>query len=435
MADSSFRSVTLGELIDSGVIQVATGFPFGGHNVDGEGVPHIRPFNVGTDGEIHLDQIKSIPAAAATGKPTLQRDDIVFNNTNTKELVGKCALWSSDDQHVFSNHMTRIRVIDKACDPAYLSFAILQHWMAGKSEMLARSHVAQASIIGSRFREIEIPWPELTVQRSIGSLIRWLRIASRSETNQLVHARTMKDVVMTQLFTLGLVGEPQRESEIGSIPASWNVDRLGLHHSVVSGGTPSRSNPAFWSEGTVPWVKTTEVDYCVIKETEEHITELGLEQSAAKLLRAGTLLMAMYGQGVTRGRVAILGIDAACNQACAAITPKDEVILPRYLYHFLSWRYAAIRSLAHGGQQQNLNLEIVRELPVAYPQNQEEQVEIIAILDALDRKIELHDEKRSVFEALFRSMLNKLMIGDVSTSDLDFSVLSSDSMQRAEATA
>jgi type I restriction enzyme S subunit len=435
MADSSFKTVTLGDLIDSDVIQVTTGFPFGGHNVDGEGVPHIRPFNVGTDGEIHLDQIKSIPAVAAAGKPTLQRNDIVFNNTNTKELVGKCAPWSSDDQHVFSNHMTRIRVVDNACDPAYLSFAILQHWMAGKSEMLARSHVAQASIIGSRFREIEIPWPEPTVQRSIGSLIRWLRIASRSETNQLVHARTMKEVVMTQLFTLGLAGEPQRESEIGSIPASWNVDRLGLHHSVVSGGTPSRSNPAFWSEGTVPWVKTTEVDYCVIKETEEHITEIGLEKSAAKLLRAGTLLMAMYGQGVTRGRVALLGIDAACNQACAAITPKDGVILPRYLYHFLSWRYKAIRSLAHGGQQQNLNLEIVRELPVAYPHTQEEQVEIIAILDALDRKIELHDEKRSVFEALFRLMLNKLMTGDVSTSDLDFSALSSASMQRAEATA
>jgi type I restriction enzyme S subunit len=435
MADSSFKTVTLGDLIDSGVIQVTTGFPFGGHNVDGEGVPHIRPFNVGTDGEIHLDQIKSIPAAAATGKPTLQRDDIVFNNTNTKELVGKCAPWSSDNQPVFSNHMTRIRVMDNTCDPAYLSFAILQHWMAGKSEMLARSHVAQASIIGSRFREIEVPWPEPAEQRSIGSLIRWLRAASRSETDQLAHARTMKATVMSQLFTLGLAGEPQRDSEIGLVPASWNFSRLGIHHSVVSGGTPSRSNPAFWSAGTIPWVKTTEVDYCVIKETEEHITQLGLEKSAAKLLRAGTLLMAMYGQGVTRGRVAVLGIDAACNQACAAITPKDDEILPRFLYHFLSWRYEAIRSLAHGGQQQNLNLEIVRELPVAYPQTQQEQVEIIAILDELDSKIQLHEQKRGVFEALFRLMLNKLVSGDVSTADLDMSVLFSVSTQNEEVEA
>ncbi len=240
---------------------------------------------------------------------------------------------------------------------------------------------------------------------------------------------------MSQLFTLGLAGEPQRDSEIGLVPASWNVSRLGIHHSVVSGGTPSRSNPAFWSAGTIPWVKTTEVDYCVIKETEEHITQLGLEKSAAKLLQAGTLLMAMYGQGVTRGRVAVLGIDAACNQACAAITPKDDEILPRFLYHFLSWRYEAIRSLAHGGQQQNLNLEIVRELPVAYPQAQQEQVEIIAILDELDSKIQLHEQKRGVFEALFKLMLNKLVSGEVSTADLDMSVLFSVSTQNEEVEA
>lgn len=245
----------------------------------------------------------------------------------------------------------------------------------------------------------------------------------------------LKRATMRELFTRGLRGEPQKETEIGPVPASWGVDRLGVHHSVVSGGTPSRSNPAFWSGGTIPWVKTTEVDYCVIKETEEHITPLGLEQSAAKRLRAGTLLMAMYGQGVTRGKVAILGIEAACNQACAAITPKDDAILPRYLYHFLSWRYEAIRPLAHGGQQQNLNLEIVRELPVAYPQTQEEQEEIITILDALDRKIDLHLKKREVLEQLFKSLLHKLMTGEISVSDLDLSALSSASTQREEATA
>src|SRR5512137_2726357 len=142
MAHSSINLRSLGELIDENVLEVATGFPFGGHNDNGDGVPHIRPFNVGTDGDIHLDQIKSIPANAAAGKPRLRRGDIVFNNTNTKELVGKCALWSRDEEPVFSNHMTRIRVVHESCDAEYLGFAILHHWMVGKSEMLARAHVA-----------------------------------------------------------------------------------------------------------------------------------------------------------------------------------------------------------------------------------------------------------------------------------------------------
>lgn len=219
------------------------------------------------------------------------------------------------------------------------------------------------------------------------------------------------------------------------MPESWELATIGAHHSVVSGGTPSRGNPAFWSGGTIPWAKTTEVDYCVITETEEHITPLGLESSAAKMLPAGTLLMAMYGQGITRGKVAILGIEATCNQACAAITPKDDAVLPRYLYHFLTWRYEAIRSLAHGGQQQNLNLEIVRDLPVVYPQSKDEQDEIVTILDAIDRKIDLHRTKREVLEELFESLLHKLMTGEVAVSDLDLSALSPASTQPEEATA
>ncbi len=251
------------------------------------------------------------------------------------------------------------------------------------------------------------------------------------ETAAMGNAQELKRAAMRELFKRGLRGEAQKETEIGLVPDSWELASIGTHHSVVSGGTPSRGSPAFWSGGTIPWVKTTEVDYCVINETGEHITPLGLESSAAKMLPVGTLLMAMYGQGVTRGKVAILGIEAACNQACAAITPKDNAVLPRYLYHFLTSRYDEVRSLAHGGQQQNLNLEIVRDLPVAHPQTDDEQNEIVAILDALDRKIALHRQKRAVLEELFQSLLHKLMTGEIRVADLDLSALA----QTPEATA
>jgi type I restriction enzyme S subunit len=234
---------------------------------------------------------------------------------------------------------------------------------------------------------------------------------------------------MQQLFTSGLRGKAQKETEIGHVPFDWEVDHLGAHHTVVSGGTPSRGNPAFWIGGTIPWAKTTEVNYCVINKTGEHITQEGLAASAAKLLPAGTLLLAMYGQGVTRGRIAILGIEATCNQACAAITPKNGTVSPKFLYHFLAWRYEAIRELAHGGQQQNLNLDIVRDLNIAYPTDPIEQQEIIEILDALDQKIELHKNKKSVLDELFRSLLNKLMTGELSVNDLDLSALTADETQ------
>ena len=88
---------------------------------------------------------------------------------------------------------------------------------------------------------------------------------------------------------------------------------------VISGGTPSRDRSEYWYNGTIPWVKTTELQNNVIKNVDEHITESGLAGSSAKMVPIGTVLVAMYGQGKTRGMTAYLGIEASTNQACACI--------------------------------------------------------------------------------------------------------------------
>lgn len=432
MAEAVFKLVTLGDLIDSGAIHVTTGFPFGDHNVIGDGVPHIRPFNVGTDGEIYLDQIKSIPTAAATGKPQLRRDDIVFNNTNTKELVGKCALWLSDEQPVFSNHMTRIRVVNDSYDPAFLSFAILHHWMTGKSEMLARSHVAQASIIGSRFREIEVPWPEPAEQRSIGSLIRWVRVASRSEANQLAHAALLKRAVMAKLFTLGLGSEAQKETDLGLIPESWSVHRLGQVCKLSTGTTPATKDKHYY-EGDIPFIKTADVINNRISTANTFISQQAVDDYSLKLFPAGTVLMAMYGQGKTRGQVSLLEFSAATTQNAAAIQPSGEID-SAFLWHYLMSCYERLRGMGSLGHVSHLNLGYLRELLIVKPPL-EEQREIASILDAVGRKNDLHKQRRAVLESLFKSLLHQLLTGEISVSDLDLSALSAASMQREEAMA
>lgn len=262
-----------------------------------------------------------------------------------------------------------------------------------------------------------------SVQRSIATLLSRVERAHVLQDELAALLAQAKAAAMHQLFSRGLRGEAQKETEIGSLPESWELSTIDKHFSVVSGGTPSRGNASYWFGGTIPWVKTTEVKYSVITDTEEHITQAGLDESAAKVLGPGTLLMAMYGQGVTRGKVGILGIEASCNQACAAMTPKDDDVLPRYLYHYLTSRYEAIRALAHGGQQQNLNLDIVRKIDVPVPSATDEQQEIADVLDALDRKIDLHRRKGEVLGRLFKSLLYKLMTGEVSVEELDLSAL------------
>ena len=355
-----------------------------------------------------------------------------------KQPVGRIALFVPPDERPYfsSNFTTTLRVRDRDIfDPDYVALYLHALYLGGATETLQRATTGIRNLDWHEYLRFEVPVRSLDGQKELVQLIGGVRKAYRVERELVEVLAELKCAAMTHLFTRGLRGEAQKETEIGLVPESWDVTSLGAHHTVVSGGTPSRSNPTFWTGGTIPWVKTTEVDYCVINETGEHITPLALECSAAKMLPVGTLLMAMYGQGVTRGKVAILGIEATCNQACAAITPKDDAVLPRYLYHFLTWRYDEIRSLAHGGQQQNLNLEIVRDLPLTYPKSEDEQREIVAILDTLDRKIDLHRKKRAVLEELFQSLLHKLMTGEIRVADLDLSALPVAPAQTPEVTA
>jgi type I restriction enzyme S subunit len=385
--------------------------------------PFLRTSNVLWD-EIDLATVDemAIPEHELTGKLLRPGDLLVCEGGE----IGRAAIWNGEREVMsFQNHLHRLRPLNGEVEPRfYVYFLQAAFTQLGIFEG-AGNKTTIPNLSRNRLAALEVPHPPLPEQRDISTALACVREAIKTHDLSVEVALELKRAAMRTLFTRGLRGEPQKETEIGLVPESWEVEPLGAHHKVVSGGTPSRNNPTYWQGGTIPWVKTTEVDYRVIVETEEHITQAGLDNSAAKLLPAGTLLLAMYGQGVTRGKVAILGIEAACNQACAAISPSDGSVEIKYLYHFLASRYEAIRQLAHGGQQQNLNLDIVRDLAVAFPDDRAEQREIVAILDAIDRKIDLHKKKRAVLDELFKALLHKLMTGEIRVADLDLSALTS----------
>lgn len=272
-------------------------------------------------------------------------------------------------------------------------------------------------------KEQSIPLPGPAEQKLIARALAQVEEFVGQQERQLAVTRQLKRATAQQLFSRGMGGGTLTESEIGPIPEGWAVEGIGERFDVASGTTPSRSDPRYWAAGTIPWVKTAEVQYNVIESAGEHVTQAAVDEGVARVFPRGTLLLAMYGQGVTRGKVAVLGMPAACNQACAAMTPKDEVLSARYLYHFLAWRYEEIRGRAHGGQQQNLNLDIVRAFPVAYPAGQGEQEEIVAVLDAVDERIRVLTGKQAAGRRLMDVLLRGLMSGAVRVEELDLEAL------------
>lgn len=155
----------------------------------------------------------------------------------------------------------------------------------------------------------------------------------------------------------------------GTIPKDmgWKVESIGKLFEVGTGSTPDRSKKDIYFGGNYPWVKTTEVQGCEIYKTEECITEKALKETSCTLYPVDTILMAMYGQGKTRGQIAKLKVVAATNQACAAIKPNEEICLVDYLYNFLDFSYEKIREMGRGGTQPNLNLGLVKSIVIPVP--------------------------------------------------------------------
>lgn len=173
---------------------------------------------------------------------------------------------------------------------------------------------------------------------------------------------------------------------LGTVPKHWGTGSMRWLTRRYSGGTPDKSNLEYWEQGTIPWLNSGAVNDRLIKEPSCLISREAFENSSAKWIPAGALVMALAGQGKTKGMVAQLSIPTTCNQSMAAIIPGAELD-PRFLYWWLDSNYQNIRNLAGGDLRDGLNLELLGNIQCPLPQARE-QMAIAAFLDRETAKID-----------------------------------------------
>jgi type I restriction enzyme, S subunit len=184
-----------------------------------------------------------------------------------------------------------------------------------------------------------------------------------------------------------------------SVPFHWGTGRLRWLATRFSGGTPDRQNPDFWTDGTVPWLNSGAVNQSTVTEPSAFITEEGFARSSAKWIPKGALVMALAGQGKTKGMVAQLAIPSTCNQSMAAIIPRSDLD-NRFLFWWLSSNYQNIRNMAGGDDRDGLNLELLGNIACPLPPLAE-QTAIAAFLDRETGKIDaLVEEQRRLIDLL-----------------------------------
>ena len=195
--------------------------------------------------------------------------------------------------------------------------------------------------------------------------------------------------------------EPVRPdtADLPELPEGWVWSCLGQCFQVAVGATPSRKEPAYW-DGEIPWVSSGEVRFERISATKETITQSGLDNSSTQLNPRGSVLLGMIGEGRTRGQVAILGIEAANNQNCAAIWVPETDVPSEFVYAWLWSRYEDTRRGSSGNNQPALNKSLVERMPFPLPPVSE-AVEIASMLEV--RLQALAEQERYIERLLHQS--------------------------------
>ena len=284
-------------------------------------------------------------------------------------------------------------------DESKLYDRYLYYWLLRKKhEFLHLANgVTQKNLSTTFVRNLEIPLPPIASQRRIADIL--------DKADEIIRKRKEAIALTEQLLKstfLDMFGDPVIN------PKGWEKCQVKDIAKVKTGKTPSRKENDNYGN-SIRWVKTTEVINSIIEETEEYLSEKGALQM--NVFPEKTIIVAMYGQGKTRGRTALLANPSTTNQACAAILPsyKYNTI---YLWELLKLSYYRLRELGRGGNQPNLNLDMIKTFEIIFPplENQEKFEDIITKIQ-IQRAKNIKSLEES--ENLFNSLLQKAFKGEL----------------------
>ena len=304
-------------------------------------------------------------------------------------------------------------------DPWFLYFALL--YSKPTLEAMATGSTF-ASVNRNTLNNLDIPFFDRLQQAAIGRFLRSLVNQIEQEEQALNATQALKHAALKILSTRGLRGEAQKETEIGSVPENWTVVSLGTLGKIGNGSTPKKAISEYWTNGTYPWLTSAKVYDREIVQADQFVTTEALAECHLPRVQPGAVLIAITGQGKTLGHCAVLQIEATLNQHLAYIEFDQSRVDPVFVRGYLETQYDYFRQVGAGGGSTKgaLTCSFLRGLPVPVPPMDEQQ-EIVAILDAIDRKIDLHGKKRAALEDLFKALLHKLMAGEIRVRDLDLS--------------
>jgi type I restriction enzyme S subunit len=352
---------------------------------DSDDIPFVKPDDFKNDVSL-VDKFNTYVSFKGSEKA-----NIVPPNSVLVTCIGTIGKVIINNLEVTTNQQINSIIPNENIDAKYLMYQIL-------TKKAYLNHIANAPVVPiinkTTFGNVEINIHPLNQQKAIAN-----KLDIAQELINLRKASIEKLDELSKALFVDMFGDPVEN------PKKLEIKKLGDITEVKTGKTPSRKEPLYWKDGTELWATTTEVNKKYITDTDEKITKLAILKNNLTVYPKHTILMAMYGQGKTRGKVAELMVESSINQAFCAILANDS-FNTKFLIMYLHISYEELRRLGRGGNQENLNLDIVKNINIIYP-NIEEQNKFAKSIEKIETQKALYEQELKAFESLFESLLNE----------------------------
>ena len=362
------------------LVWLKTGFACAKKNLvsQEEGLPHLRPFNIGTNGEVDLSRVYYIPRDFRDGidQYALKPGHVLFNNTNSVELVGKTALVREPLQCGFSNHITRLTVkLPEHLDPAWLALALRYLWATGYFAERCNRWIGQAGINTKMLARVEIPLPSLPEQRRIVARIEAL-FAELTEARRL-HGAIRQDIEAVMEAALGEVFPPSFEQ----LAKRWSIRELGKDGlCIIIPGQHILSSDYFETPIGVPYI-TGPADFGAKYPLISKWTQV-----PKVFCSPGDVLLTVKGAGVGKVNCAPSEAEVCIGRQIMAIRPDPSRIHTDFLYYFLRSRFEVFQAMGRSATVPGIRKDQVSQLAVPVP-DLHEQRRIVAYLEEVQAHV------------------------------------------------
>lgn len=415
MAD--WPTTTIGDIFDIGSGKTMSSKV----RTDAQPTPFLRTSNVFWD-RIDLSKVDEMPMLPWEREDkSLRPGDLLVCEGGE---IGRAAVWEGQAEGVsFQNHVHRLRRKSDDVDPGFYAYFLQSAFTQLGIYEGAGNKTTIPNLSRSNLAALDVPKPDFDEQRNIRLVLKRVRRTMDLADNMVRVADELKRAAMHELFARGLRGEPQKDSEIGPIPESWEIKTLLEVCTISSGGTPRKSVAEYWN-GDIPWVSGKDLKKPTLDDAIDHISEDGAA-AGSKIAPSDTVLILVRGMGLAKDLpISRISRPMGFNQDLKALISKGEVtgaFLRSAIYNRKDALLSRIVPSAHGTM--TLNLDDLESFKIGCPTDPDEISGITATLDAIDAKIDLHKRKKAVLEELFRSLLHRLMTGGIRVADLNLTAL------------